>query len=110
MTSGESGAGEAAHLARLEVRPQARADIEGAYGWYERQRPELGKNFVRAVDAVLAAVRYHPEIYARVHGEIRRATVPGYPYGVFYLAEPDAVVVLAVTHHKRHPRHWRRRR
>jgi plasmid stabilization system protein ParE len=49
-------------------------------------------------------------MYARVHGETRRATVQGYPYGVFYLAEPGSVVVLAVTHHGRHPRRWRGRR
>ncbi len=65
---------------------------------------------MHAVDAALAAARNHPEMYVRVHGETRRATVPGYPYGVFYLAEPAAVVVLAVTHHKCHPRQWRRRR
>jgi plasmid stabilization system protein ParE len=62
------------------------------------------------VDAALAAVRDQPEIYARVHGETRRATVQRYPYGVFYLAEPGSVVVLAVTHHGRHPRRWRGRR
>jgi plasmid stabilization system protein ParE len=105
----EPGEREAvAHLA-FEVRPQARADIEAVYAWYEQQRPGLGKSFVRAVDSALAAVRDRPEMYARVHGDIRRATLRGYPYGVFYLAEPGAVVMVAVTHHKRHPRHWRGR-
>lgn len=100
----------AAGLSRLEIRPQARVDIEAAYAWYEQQRPHLGEEFVRAVDATLAAIRAHSKMYAHVHGETRRATVQGYPYGVFYLAEPGAVVVLAVTHHKRHPRRWRARR
>ena len=62
------------------------------------------------MDAALASVRNRPETYARVYGETRRAAVPGYPYSVFYLAERDAIVVLAVTHHSRHPRHWRTRR
>ena len=110
MTKSEGEERDTAELPRLEIRPQARGDIEATYAWYEQQRVGLGRDFVRAVDTSLAAVREHPEMYAHVHGETRRATVPGYPYGVFYLAERGVVVVLAVTHHKRHPRHWRRRR
>lgn len=110
MTHRSGKEGDAADLPRLEIRPQARGDVEAAYAWHEQQGLHLGEEFVRAVDAALATVRDHPEMYARVHGETRRVTVQGYPYGVFYLAEPDTVVVLAVTHHKRHPRSWRGRR
>jgi plasmid stabilization system protein ParE len=110
LTQNKSGERESAEPSRLEIRPQARGDIAAAHAWYERQRPGLGEDFIRAVDAALAAVREQPKVYARVHGEIRRATVQGYPYGVFYLAEPGTVVVLAVTHHRRHPRRWRGRR
>jgi len=32
-----------------------------------------------------------------------------FPYGVYYLAEPDRIVVLAVYHSSRDPRGWQRR-
>ena len=110
MSRHESGEDRTAEPSRLDIRPPARDDIAAAYAWYERQRPGLGEDFVNAVDFALAAVRDHPEMYARIHSEIRRVTVQGYPYGVFYLSEPGTIVVLAVAHHRRHPRRWRGRR
>jgi len=95
---------------RLEVRPQARSDIEAAHAWYEQQFLGLGEKFVRAVDEAFAALLRHPEMYARVHRDIRRVLVQRFPYGVYYLVRGDAVVVLACTHLRRHPRVWRSRR
>ena len=44
-----------------------------------------------------------------IYKEIRRAMTRRFPYGVFYLSEASAVVVLAVFHAKRDPLEWRRR-
>lgn len=38
------------------LRPEAEADITEAYQWYEEQAEGLGEEFLRAVDACLAAV------------------------------------------------------
>ena len=50
-------------------------DLAGAYGWYEDQRPGLGEEFLGAVDASFDAIQEFPDIFARVHGEVRRAIV-----------------------------------
>ncbi len=94
---------------RLEIRPEARADIEAAHGWYEQQRRGLGDEFVAALDLLLKAVLRNPHTHACVHHRIRRALLHRFPYGLYYLSEPDAVVVLACTHLRRHPRRWRSR-
>ena len=81
-------------------------DLAGAYGCYEEQRAGLGEEFLAAVDASFDAIQEFPEMFARMHGEVRRAIVSRFPYGVFYRIEPRQVVVLTVLHMARDPKLW----
>ena len=93
----------------LLLRPEARADLQDGYDWYEEQRPGLGEEFLREVRSVLDRVRDHPTLYQRIHHEVRRALPRRFPYGIFYLVEPNRIVVLAITHQSRDPEIWRQR-
>jgi hypothetical protein len=57
-------------------------DLAGAVGWYEDQRAGLGEEFLGAVEASFDAIQEFPEVFARVHGEVRRAVVSRFPYAV----------------------------
>src|SRR5512134_3615853 len=81
-------------------------DLAGAYGWYADQRAGLGEEFLAAVDATFDAIERIPEIFRRVHGEVRRANVSRFPYAVFYRIDPKSVVVLTVLHTARDPKLW----
>jgi hypothetical protein len=35
--------------------------------------------------------------------------VKRFPYGVYFIVESETLIVIAVTHGKRHPRRWRDR-
>jgi plasmid stabilization system protein ParE len=94
---------------RLVVTSAAETDLASAYDWYEDQSPGLGAEFVRAVDAVFAAAQRTPASYPVVRGRTRRALLRRFPYGVFFTATDDEVVVLAVVHSRRHPRVWHSR-
>ncbi len=94
----------------LAFRPRVGQDLAGAFGWYEERRAGLGEEFLRAVDASFDAIEEFPEMFARVHGEVRRAMVARFPYAVFYRLEPKHVVVLAVLHTARDPKLWPRPR
>jgi len=81
-------------------------DLAGAYGWYEDQRAGLGEEFLAAVDATFDAIERIPEMFRRVHGEVRRANVSRFPYAVFYRVDPKSVVVLTILHTARNPKLW----
>lgn len=81
-------------------------DLAGAYGWYEDQRAGLGEEFLAAVDTTFDAIERIPEMFRRVHGEVRRANVSRFPYAVFYRIDPKSVVVLTVLHTARDPKLW----
>lgn len=92
----------------VRVTPRAASELDAAFAWYELQRGGLGTEFLRAVEAALAGAARHPAMYPAVHGRVRRALLRRFPYGVFYLEEPDAVVVLGVIHAHQDPRDWPR--
>ena len=81
-------------------------DLAGGYAWYNGQRNGFGEEFLVAVDAAFDTIEHFPEVFARVHGEVRRAIVSRFPYAVFYRVETKRVVVLAVIHTARDPKVW----
>jgi plasmid stabilization system protein ParE len=94
------------------VRPEAEADIEEAYGWYESRSRGLGDRFLDALDGTLESVRAAPQRFPELHREpdlaIRRALVGGFPYGVFFIwdEDADATSVIACLHARRDHRRW----
>lgn len=81
-------------------------DLAVGFGYYEGQSPGLGERFLNAVDSVFDAIERYPQMFARVHGEVRRAIVSRFPYAVFYRVEAKRVVVLTVLHTARDPKLW----
>ena len=85
-------------------------DLAAAFGYYEDQIEDLGEKFLTAVDSTFDAIEHFPEMFARIHGEVRRALVSRFPYAVFYRVESRQVVVLTVLHTSRDPNVWPRPR
>ena len=81
-------------------------DLAGGFGYYEGQSEGLGEKFLAAVDSAFNALERYPEMFSRVHGEVRRAVVSKFPYAVFFHVEPKRVVVLTVLHTARDPKLW----
>jgi plasmid stabilization system protein ParE len=68
---------------RLLVEPEAEAELDEAFTWYEGRAAGLGSEFLRAVRASFALIRRNPEQCPRVRGDIRRALVRRFPYAVY---------------------------
>ena len=72
---------------RLELHPEARAELRSAALWYDEQRPGLGDEFIADVSATLDRIGGTPESYpawprTRAAGPlIRKATIQRFPYG-----------------------------
>lgn len=89
----------------IRFRPLARHELAEAVAWYEARRPGLGLELKDEVDAALSRVAETPGRFRRVRGEIRGVLLRRFPYALNFLAESDAIVVLAVFHVRRDPRH-----
>ncbi len=94
---------------RLLIRPEAQADVEEAALWYEAQRPGLGDTFSTSVSDLIQRLAVTPLQFPLAIPPVRRGFLDRFPYGVYYLVEEDAVVIVAVVHQRRDPEVWKRR-
>jgi len=93
----------------LILRPAAEEDVRQGYLWYEERQTGLGRRLMEALDAALLAIEKRPVACQEVEGDVRRALMRRFPYGVFYVVEPQRIVVLAVLHTARDPQAWKAR-
>ena len=56
-------------------RPKVGRDLAAGFGHYEGQGQGLGEQFLSAVNTAFDAIERYPEMFARVHGEVRRALI-----------------------------------
>lgn len=95
---------------RLISEPRADLDVEAAFEWYENERPGLGLEFLDELRAAYDRISDGPLKYELLRSEIRRALLNRFPYAVYFAAEEDVIVVVAVLHASRDPAEWQRRR
>ena len=94
----------------VSFRPLAQDDVESAISWYGEKRPSVVLAFAESLDAVVVRISKTPLQFPVVRGEIRRALLSTFPYGVFFTVAADTIHVLAVVHLHRHPDTWKQRR
>ena len=94
---------------RIVVQPQSYLDIQAAAVWYEDQQSGLGTRFLDELDLVFQRIAESPLQFPQLEGEVRRALLRRFPYGVYFLAESEEVKVLAVLHLHRQPDMWKSR-
>ena len=93
----------------VTLRQEAEEDLKDAALWYEGHRSGLGGDFLDEVQRVIGLIEHNPQSYPRVHGEIYRAVISRFPFGMFYLVEGESAVVLAIMHASRDPNSWKNR-
>ena len=93
----------------LVLQPEAEADLNEAYRWYESQRPGLGLEFLMSVEDVFERICRRPELHAKVYRAVRQTLVKRFPYVVCYIFDDDCVDVVAVFHGHRNPTAWKLR-
>ena len=94
---------------KLIVRPEAEAELEEAFVWYEQQVVDLGNQFLLVVDATINSIQRNPLQYPVIYKDIRRALTRRFPYQVFYVINDKKIVIIAVFHGMRNPVIWKTR-
>lgn len=94
---------------RLVLRRAAKHDLLEARRWYDDRQPGLGTSFLTAIEAALATILQHPEIFPKVNPRGRRAKVSRFPYGIFYTVDRNTIRVIAFLHNARDPQRWKER-
>ncbi|EFI34524.1 conserved hypothetical protein [Desulfonatronospira thiodismutans ASO3-1] len=89
--------------------PEAERELREAVAYYEDIEPGLGYDLsVEVYAAVQRAVMY-PKAWPVLDGDIRRALVRRFPYGVLYSEEQGVLLIIAVMNLHREPGYWKGR-
>lgn len=95
----------------LTYDPRVEDDLADAAAFYDERSPGLGEDFLTDVRAAVDDILRAPDRWACVDASpVRRYLLTRFPYAIYYRAESERLLVLAVTHTRRHPHTWRARR
>jgi toxin ParE1/3/4 len=95
---------------RVVIRAEARQDLRAARDWYRDISRGLGADFVKRVNDAVVASSERPAAFPVVLRTFRRVLVRRFPYALFFHADQDRIVVVAVLHQARSPNALARRR
>lgn len=94
----------------LYFHPDAEIELTEASLYYMDARPGLGESFISEVVYAAELIAGRPLLGVLVAGgNIRRIALRRFPYSLIYSVLSDRIRILAVSHQKRQPLHWRGR-
>ncbi len=83
----------------------AKREFDDAISWYEDRREGLGRAFSVAVEQLLERIAISPNQFACVRGNVRRAVLQRVPYAIYFVIEDQRILVFAIFHARRAPKH-----
>jgi toxin ParE1/3/4 len=93
----------------IAFRRKARQELWESVAWYEEQRPGLGMEFDRAMDALLQHISVSPGRFQHLRPRVGKARLGRFPYHVYFTEVAGGIQVTAIIHNKRGPE-WVARR
>ena len=98
----------------VRIHAAAAEEAAEAAAWYERERPGLGVDFERAVEAALDLLEEELVPLVSVPGiagtrGVKRLLLRRFPYAVIVRESTAEVIVVAFAHTARRPGYWRGR-
>ena len=101
-------------MRRVRILESAAQEAIEAAAWYEQERPGLGVEFERAVNAAMDLLETDVVPLATMAGSagakgMQRLFLKRFPYDVVVRQTPEAIIIVAIAHHSRRPGYWRGR-
>ncbi len=94
---------------RLRLSSAAELDYSQTVQWLERQQVGLGAQFDKELSESFEQILVDPERFPRATRSVRKAVMPRFKYGVFFITKRDEIEILAIYHPSRDPAALRRR-
>jgi plasmid stabilization system protein ParE len=95
----------------FNISQPASAELTEAVRWYERKRPGVGDELLKAVAAATELIQRHPEIGTPRRGQLptRQFQLQRFPYRLVYRVREHDLYLVAVAHTSRRPDYWKDR-
>ena len=84
----------------------AQQEFEDAVAYYDGVSPQLGNDFIEAVERVISQILKFPRACPELSPSTRRCRIKRFPYGLLYRLKKDEIEIIAVMHFSREPNYW----
>ena len=88
---------------RIVYKSLAQIEVGEAYAWYADPKIKRGDSFLAELERTDNFLAINPYLYPCVEHEIRRTSLHGFPYSLFFVIDDSAVSVLSCFHQHRKP-------
>jgi toxin ParE1/3/4 len=89
---------------RLVLHPKVYSDIDSIMDYYEQvATSQLADEFYAELRSLMAEAAAKPGYFSIREGDIRRVNLHRFPYHFLFRIVGDAIRILVVRHHGRHP-------
>ena len=85
----------------IEVRQEARDEIEAAYLWYFSEEPSWGEGFLEDLERGKWLICRAPSAFPNKYKDYRDCPLERYPYILIYALRQGKVVLFSVFHTSR---------
>lgn len=89
---------------RVGYHPAVQKDVNRILRRYDKESSRLGDEFWDELDRSIQAAAANPLRFHPFAQGLRRANLRRFPYHFLYRILPDRIRIIAVRHHKQHPR------
>jgi len=70
----------------------------------------LGEDFQESVDLKIELLKQNPQAYSFIYKDFRSAKIKTFPYNLIYKVFDTKIQIIALFHHSRNPKEWRKRK
>jgi hypothetical protein len=90
-------------MTRIRIAPEAFADLNDGFQFYEIQESGLGDYFASCLRSDIDGLKITAGIHRMVFRDYRRLLSRVFPYAIYYTCESDEAVVWAAVDCRREP-------
>jgi ParE toxin of type II toxin-antitoxin system, parDE len=88
---------------------EANLEFQDHIAYYDEQASGLGDKFIADVHAIVSDIRVYPASGRLVSRNLRKRVLRVFRHNIFYLNEPDEIIIVALAPHWRRQKYWRSR-
>jgi hypothetical protein len=96
-------------MKELIILLEAIKDIDNSAFYYRTQEAGLETSFINEIESAISKIQENPERYSIYRKKYRKFVVMKFPFTIFFKIITNLIIVIAVSHHSRHPDYWKYR-
>jgi addiction module RelE/StbE family toxin len=88
---------------KLFITDDAKADIQKAYDYLEKERVNSGEKLMDRIEALLEIIQNNPKLFVEKYKNVRQIRVSPFQYLMLYKIYGKRVLFFQLFHAKQHP-------